>query len=80
MYLKFINYTKCSLSICQCSYFISLINELRKVTLQRLYFEYDPDVIGYTESWTIENHLKGELELEGYTSYRKDIHVTGRIE
>ena len=29
--------------------------------------KYDPDVIGIAESWTTENHIQSELQLEGYT-------------
>ena len=35
------------------------------------YHVYDPDVIGITESWTTEHHLQSELQLEGYTCYRR---------
>ena len=39
---------------------------MNKMTAQEAsYLEYDPDVIGITESWTTENHLQSELQLEG---------------
>ena len=34
--------------------------------------EYNPDVIGITESWATEKDIQGLLELEGYTCYRRD--------
>ena len=40
--------------------------------LEAYILEYDPDVIGITESWTTEDHLQSELQLEGYTCYRRD--------
>ena len=48
---------------------------MNKMTaLEASILEYDPvvSVIGITESWTTENHLQSELQLEGYTCYRND--------
>ena len=46
---------------------------MNKMTALEAYIlEYDPDVIGITESWTTEDHLQSELQFEGYTCYRKD--------
>ena len=46
---------------------------MNKMTaLEACILEYDPDVIGITESWTTEDHLHSELQLEGYTCYRRD--------
>ena len=47
----------------------SIMNKM--AALEASILEYDPDVIGITESWTTENHLQSELQLEGYTGYRK---------
>ena len=48
----------------------SIMNKM--TALEASILEYDPDVIGITESWTTENHLQSELQLEGYTCYRRD--------
>ena len=46
---------------------------MNKMTaLETCILEYDLDVIGITESWTTEDHLQSELQLEGYTCYRRD--------
>ena len=43
-------------------------NIMNKMTvLEASILEYDPDVIGITEPWVTENHMKIELQLEGYT-------------
>ena len=45
---------------------------MNKMTaLEASILEYYPDVIGITESWLTENHLQSELQLEGYTCYRR---------
>ena len=48
----------------------SIMNKM--TALEASILEYDPNVIGITESWTTENHLQSELQLEGYTCYRRD--------
>ena len=48
----------------------SIMNKM--TALEACILEYDPDVIGVTESWTTEDHLQSELQLEGYTCYRRD--------
>ena len=46
---------------------------MNKMTaLEACILEYDPDVIGIRESWTTEDHLQSELQLEEYTCYRRD--------
>ena len=45
---------------------------LRKLAFEASILEYDPDVIGITESRITENHLQSELQLEGYICYRRD--------
>ena len=44
----------------------------KMTTLEACILEYDPDVIGITKSWTTENHLQSESQLEGYTCYRRE--------
>ena len=56
-----------------CLYMNARSNMNKMTALEASILEYDPDVIGITESWTTENHLQSELQLEGYTCYRKDI-------
>ena len=48
----------------------SIMNKM--TALEACILEYDPDVIDITESWTTEDHIQSELQLEGYTCYRRD--------
>ena len=48
----------------------SIMNKL--TSLESNVAEYNPDVIGITESWATEKDIQGLLELEGYTCYRRD--------
>ena len=51
---------------------------MNKMTgLEASILEYYPDVIGITKSWT-KNHLQSELQLEGYTCYRRDLMMCER--
>ena len=46
---------------------------MNKMTaLEACILEYDPDVIGITESCATEDHQQSELQLKGYTCYRRD--------
>ena len=42
------------------------------VNLLGIIAEYNPDVIGITESWATEKDIQGVLQLESYTCYRRD--------
>ena len=42
------------------------------ISLESSVAEYNPDVIGITESWATEKDIQGVLQLEGYTCYRRD--------
>ena len=51
----------------------SIINKL--ISLESSVAEYNPDVIGITESWATEKDIQRVLQLEGYstyTCYRRD--------
>ena len=48
----------------------SIMNKL--ISLESSVAEYNPDVIGITESWATEKDIQGVLQLEGYTCYRRD--------
>ena len=48
----------------------SIMNKL--ISLESSVAEYNPDVIGITESWATEQDIQGLLQLEGYTCYRRD--------
>ena len=45
----------------------SILNKL--TSLESNVVEYNPDVIGITESWATEKDIQGLLELEGYKLY-----------
>ena len=40
------------------------------ISLESSVAEYNPDVIGITESWATEKDIQGVLQLEGYICYR----------
>ena len=42
------------------------------ISLESSVAEYNPDVIGITESCATEKDIQGVLQLEGYTCYRQD--------
>ena len=45
----------------------SIVNKM--TALEASIIEYDPDVIGITESWTTENHIQSELQLPSFPVY-----------
>ena len=61
-----------SVSSLKCLY-VNARSIMNKLTaFEECVMEYEPDVIGITESWTTQVHLPSEIQLDGYTCYRRD--------
>src|SRR6218665_136259 len=50
----------------------SIMNVDKRMELELYVDKEQPDIIGITESWAKESIQDSELELEGYTMFRKD--------
>jgi hypothetical protein len=48
----------------------SIVNKQEELELY--IHEEEPDIVGITETWTVENVEDAEISIEGYTMFRRD--------